>query len=211
MREISAENYAALKAGVIAPRDFIWFEVRRRDNGQTVTDGYWSDDHATTAHVVDPDTGGSVLRPFAAGGGLIEISPITMVSNLQVQTVTVKFSQAAARLNDLVRTYNIKQGRIVVWRGLYSPTTRVLVAPAFLRFVGYIDKAPIRTPRENDTAGGDVTITCVSDSQELLRANPDTASDASQRLREPTDNFLADTVAVKDWQVSWGAERGTVA
>jgi hypothetical protein len=173
-----------------------------------VTDGYWSDVGDISADVIDPDTGSTVTRTFAGAGGLISISDIALVSNLTVQTVSVKLAQVADRVNNLVRGYDCKQGKVQIFRGLFDLSSRALVAPAFPRFVGTIDSAPINTPPAGQT--GDVTLTCTGNTAELMRSNPDTRSDASQRLRSATDNFYQDTATVSDWQQYWGKQSGPI-
>jgi len=205
---LSAENFAALQARQLIARDFIWFVVRDRDTGGPVSDGYWSDVGSIAAAVIDPDTGSTVTRTFVGAGGLISISDIPRVSNLTVQNVQVKLSQVADRVNNLVRGYDCKQGKVQIFRGLFSTSSRALVAPAFPRFVGTIDSAPITTPPVGQ--GGDVTLTCTGNTMELTRSNPDTRSDASQLLRSATDNFYQDTATVSEWQQYWGKQSGPI-
>jgi hypothetical protein len=208
MRDLSAANYDALQKRILLPRDFIWFVVRDRTTGAAVTDGYWSDIGSIDAQLVDPDTGGTVTRTFAGAGSLIQISDIPLVSTLTVQNISVTLSQVADRVNNLVRAYDCKQGRVEIYRGLFDPASRTMVAPAVPRFVGTIDEAPIHTPKEGES--GDVTLSCTSNTVELTRSNPDTRSDASQRLRSATDNFLQDTAVVGNWQNFWGRASGAV-
>lgn len=207
-RDISAENYEALEASNLVARDFVWFVVRDRETGEPVTDGYWSDIGTRTFSVINPETGGSQAREWFGADGLISISDIPLVSTLSVQTVTITLSQISERVNDLLRTYDCKQGRVEIFRGLFDPDTREMVAPALPRFVGFIDEAPITTGKENEA--GNVTITCTSHTQEITRSNPDTRSDASQRLRSETDNFYQDTTVVGDRQMFWGRTSGAV-
>jgi hypothetical protein len=207
-RSLSAENYAALQARTLVARDFIWFVVRDRDDGSPVTDGYWSGAGTITADVVDPDTGGTSSRQFFGAYSLIQISDIPLVSTLTVRNVTVTLSQVSDRINDLVRTYDCKQGQVQIFRGLFDPVSRALVAPAAPRFVGFIDEAPIKTPKEGEA--GDVTLTCTSHTQEMTRSNTDTRSDVSQRLRSATDNFFGDTAVVGTWQQFWAKEGGPI-
>jgi len=206
MRDISAGNWTALQQRQLMPRDFIWFVVRDRNTGAAVTDGYWSDIGEISAQYIDPDTGGVGTRTWAGAGSLIQISDIPLVSNITVQNITVTLSQVADRVNNLVRGYDCKQGRVEVYRGLFDPESRQMVAPAEPRFIGTIDEAPITTPRENES--GDVTLTCTSNTSELTRTNPDTRSDASQRLRNPADDFFVDAAVVGTWQQFWGREGG---
>jgi hypothetical protein len=210
MRSDSEENVAASQDRRLLARDFIWFQVKDRTSGDPVFDGYWSDVGTITAPVIDPNTGGSTERTWFGAGGLISISPITLVSNLTVQNVTVTLSQVADRVNDLVRSYECKQGRVEIFRGRFDPDTRLLVAPARSRFVGFIDDIQIRTPEE----GGDgaVTLTCTSHTQELTRTNSETRSHASQLARTAPlyDDFYVDTTVVGGWQFFWGRTNGTV-
>lgn len=206
-RTLSAENNAALQARKLLARDFIWFQVRDRSNGNPVFDGYWSDVGTRTFAVIDPNTGGATNRQFFGAGGLISISAIPLVSNLTVQNVTVTLSQVADRVNDLVRTYECKQGYVQIFRGLFDPETRELAAPAAPRFVGYIDDIQIKTPEEGGE--GSVVLTCNSHTQELTRTNTETRSDASQQTRAPGDDFYADTTVVGEWQFFWGRASGS--
>lgn len=205
---LSAGNLAALQARQLIGRDFIWFVVRDRVTGNPVTDGYWSDIGDIAAQVIDPDSGSIVARSFAGAGGLISISDIPRVANLTVQNVTVTLAQVADRVNDLVRGYDCKQGKVEIFRGLFDLSSRALVAPAYPRFVGTIDAAPITTPPAGQS--GDVKLTCTGNTIELTRSNPDTRSDASQRLRSATDNFYQDTATVSDWQQYWGKQSGPI-
>lgn len=206
-RTLSPENQAALQAGQLIERDFVWFVVRDWETGEDVTDGYWSDIGTRVFPVIDPETGGSQDRELFGADGLIEISDIPHVSTLSVQQVTIKLSQVSDRVNDLLRSYDCKQGRVEIYRGLFDPDTRNLVAPAYGVFVGYIDEAPINTPAENEQ--GDVTLTCTSHTQEITRTNPDTRSHASQQLRAPGDTIFTDTTVVKDWVLWWGKSPST--
>ena len=208
MRSLSAANLTALQNRILMPRDFIWFVVRDRTTGAPVTDGYWSDVGDITAQYIDPDTGGTGSRTWAGAGSLIQISDIPLVSSLTVQNITVTLSQVADRVNSLVRGYDCKQGRVEIYRGLFDPVNRAMVAPAVPRFVGTIDEAPITTPAEGED--GDVSLSCTSNTVELTRSNPDTRSDASQRLRNPADGFFTDAAVVGGWQQFWGQEGGPI-
>jgi hypothetical protein len=206
-RTVSSEVAAALAAGRLVARDFLWFVVRDRDTGDPVTDGMWSDVGSITCQVISPDTGSPVARTFNGAGMLVSISDIPLVSNLQVQAVTITLSQVVDHVNDLVRGYDCKQGRVEIFRGLFDPDTRSLVAPAEPRFVGFIDEAPITTPKEGEE--GSVSLRCKSHTQEMTRSNPDTRSDASQRRRSATDNFYQDVAVVGEWELFWGKSSGT--
>lgn len=207
-RYISPENLAALQARQLVARDFLWLVVRDRATGAQVTDGLWSDVGNVSAQVINPDTGLVDTRDWYGSGTLVAIDDIPMVSNLSVQNVSIRLSQIDDRINDLVRLYDAKQGRVEIYRGLFNPDTRQMVAPAECRFVGFIDQIEIKTPSENEE--GSVTLVCASHTQEMTRSNPDTRSDATQKLRSSTDNFFQDTSTAGEWPVFWGSEKGKV-
>lgn len=208
MRSVAVETEAALAGRVLVARDFMWLIVRDRETGSPVADGYWSDVGEITCSVINPNTGAPVERTFNGAAGLITIEDIPAVANLTVQNVTVRMSQVSDRVNDLLRTYDPKQAQIQIFRGLFEPNSRELVAPADVRFAGFVDKIEIRTPAENEDGG--VYLTCASHTQEMTRWNPDTRSDASQRLRSETDNFFQDAGVVGDWDLFWGKATGPI-
>lgn len=207
-RYIPPENLLALQSRQLVARDFLWLVVRNRSTGAQVTEGLWSDVGNVSAQVINPDTGLVDTRDWYGSGTLVAIDDIPMVSNLSVQNVNIRLSQIDDRIADLVRLYDAKQGRVEIYRGLFDPESRQMVAPAECRFVGFIDQISIVTPSENEEGG--VTLTCASHTQEMTRGNPDTRSDATQKLRSPTDNFFQDASTTGDWEFFWGSEKGKV-
>jgi len=206
MRSLSAGVLAALAQRRLVARDFLWLIARNRSTGAPVPDGYWSDVGTITVSVIDPETGSSSSRQFFGAGALISISDISLVSNISVHNVTITMSQVADRVNDIVRTYDCKQATVQIFRGLFDPDTRLIVAPAPCRFVGFVDTIDITTPSEGEA--GSVVFTCASHTQEMTRGNSDTRSDASQKLRSATDNFFEDAAIVGEWEMRWGAKYG---
>lgn len=208
MRAISTENQAALAARALVARDFIWFVARNRVTLEPETVGFWSDLENVSTFVINPDTGLPVTRAYYGAGGLIEISDVPAVSVIQVQDVHVRMSQLDEMVENAVRLYDIKQARVEIHRGLFDPVSRDLVSPAIVRFVGFVNLVEIHTGSENEE--GYVDITCVSHTQELMRSNPATRSHEDQKLRAPGDNFFIDAAVVGDWDLDWGAIKGTV-
>jgi hypothetical protein len=206
MRILPAAIMAALADRRLVARDFLWIVARSRANGAAESVGFWSDVGAISAPVIDPETGLSVTRTFHGSGTLISIDPIPMVSTLEVQTVTVRMSQIDNLVQQAVRDYDCKQAKVEIHRGLFSPDSRLLVASAEPRFVGFVDTIEITTPSENEEGG--VVLNCASHTQEIMRSNPDTRSDASQRVRDASDSFYKDTATVGDWELFWGSKQG---
>lgn len=201
MRFLSPEAQDALEQRAIKVRDFIWFVVRDRITGEDVQAGFWSDVGTVDMQVVDPQTQALQVRTFEGAGSLISISPVPLVSNLTVQTVTVELSQVADA-NDLIRAYDARQARVEIFRGLFEVNSLIQIAPAEPRFAGFVDDPEILTPRENEE--GKITLTCVSHTQELTRSNPATRSDAYQRLRDASDTFRQHAAVVGSWDIKWG-------
>lgn len=207
MRQISTENQLALNQRQLIARDFLWIVARNRTTGDPETVGFWSDIENASVYVLDPDTLLPVLRSYYAAGGLIEIDAIPSVSVIQVQDVQIKLSQLDELVEQAVRLYDVKQARVEIHRGLFDPDTRNLVAPALVRFVGFVNTVRINTPSENSDGG--VFLTCVSHTQELTRANPATRSHEDQKLRDEDDEFFKDAAIVSEWQLDWGEIKGT--
>lgn len=207
MRPISLENQAALAEYRLMPRDFLWIIARQRDTGDPVSVGFWSDiENVSSVPVLNPDTLLPVMRSYYGAGGLIEIDDIPSVSTIQVQDVHVRMSQLDEQVALAVRQYDTKQARVEIHRGLFDPVSRKLVAPAYVRFVGFVNLVEVHTPRENED--GYVDITCVSHTQELMRSNPATRGHEDQVHWFPGDDFYIDAAVVPEWDLDWGAVKG---
>ncbi|MBP0438416.1 hypothetical protein [Tianweitania sediminis] len=206
MRAISAANQAALAARVLVARDFLWIVARNRSTNAPEAVGFWSDVGDVSAQVRSPDTGQVENRAFYGSGTLIAISDIPLVANITVQTVTIDLSQLDELVEQAARLYDLRQAKVEIFRGLFNPDTRQMVAPAECRFAGFVDGAPITTPSEGEA--GSVRLECRSHTQEMTRSNPDTRSHASQILRSPGDDFFADAGTVGEWEVFWGRKNG---
>lgn len=206
MRSISSANQAALAARVLVARDFLWIVARNRSTGAPETVGFWSDVGNVSAEVRSPDSGQVEARSFYGSGTLIAISDIPLVANITVQTVTIDLSQIDELVEQAVRLYDLRQARVEIYRGMFNPDTRQMVAPAECRFAGFVDGAPIETPEEGGV--GSVRLECKSHTQEMTRSNPDTRSHESQIVRAPGDDFFVDSGTVGEWELFWGRKQG---
>lgn len=206
MRPISTENQAALAARTLVARDFLWFVARNRITGAPESVGFWSDLENVTAFVLNPDTLTPVSRSYYGAGGLISIDDIPAVSVIQVQDVHIRMSQLDEMVDNAFRLYDIKQARVEIHRGLFDPISHDLVAPAIVRFVGFVNLVEVHTGAENED--GYVDITCVSHTQELVRSNPATRGHEDQLQRAPGDNFFIDAAVVPEWDLEWGETKG---
>ncbi len=202
MRVLDPAVQAALEAGALQMRDFVWVTARDRDTSAPVTWGAWSDLGTVDADVIDPATGGTVTRTFQGGGNLVEVSAVPLVTGLTVEVVTLRISQIEAGAEQLVRGYDVQRAPIELFRGLFDPGTYQLVAPAVPRFVGFVDEVQIETPAEGGE--GAIVLTCASHTQELTRTSSAKRSDSDQRRRNADDAFFEHAAVVGTWQIFWG-------
>lgn len=206
MRVFSATLQNALLNRTIVFRDFLWLVPRDVETGNPAPYGFWSGAGNISAQVINPLSGSAVSRNFEGAGVMISISDIPAVSNLTVQNVSIHISQLNDDAQEVVRGYDLKQGRVEIYSGYFDPDTRLLLEPAFCRFQGFVDFVDVHTPKEGED--GYIDLTCTSHTSELTRTNPDTRSHDSQQLRAPGDAFFKDVVAVSDWNIFWGQKQG---
>ncbi|MBZ9653552.1 hypothetical protein [Phyllobacterium lublinensis] len=208
MRNISAGNLALIQARRIVARDFLWLKARAIGTGVPFNYGFWSGVGDVQVQVVNPDTGLANTRNFEGSGSLIQISDIPLVANITVQQVSISMSQLDPGVENIVRGYDLKQAGVEIYRGLFDVASRELLVPALCRFVGFVDSVTINTPEENGDGG--IELACVSHTQEMTRANPDTRSNDSQKRRSATDNFFQDVTTVGETEFFWGAKQGKI-
>lgn len=209
VKVLDEDSTAALQARVIIPADFVRVLARNRDTNVLEPCNLWSGVGNVTALVKDPREDEPISYAFYGFGGLLSISDIVATSNVSVQDVMAKMSHIDPLVDQMFRGYDCNKAEILMWRGLFSPATRNLVAPAFCRFMGFIDYIEVKEPSENEE--GYVDFTCNSHTVELTRYNPDTRSHESQILRSETDNFLADAGTVAEREHFWGRFQGKVS
>lgn len=209
MRTLHEDVEAALAENRLVARDFLNVWPRNRSTGEEVQKGYWSGVGTISAPVLNPLTGSSQTRSFRGVGTLIEIGNIPLVSNVTVQRVPIKLSHIDTDVMGALRTYDLRQARVQIFRGLFDLDTRALKQTALPRFVGFVDGAPLETPSENEE--GSFVLECVSHTQEMTRASTETRSDESQKRRSSSDNFYQDTATVGERELFWGRTRGKAA
>ena len=100
-----------------------------------------------------------------------------------------------------IRGYEPRQAWVEIHRGLFSTSTRELLAPPEPHFVGRIDKAIINTPAEGQS--GTIELTCSDDLREMTRTNPARKSHEQQKRRS-VDLFRQYNTTAAEWQIYWG-------
>lgn len=202
MRALVASETAALAARNVMARSLIWITAKDRITLVAQSIGFWDDLGTANMQVTDALTGLAVSRNFVGAGALLGVDDIPMTADMAIKEITVVLSQIDANVAQTVRGYDARLAPIQIYRGLFNPTTHVLVAPARCRFVGIVDAIDIADPA--DKQEGSITLKCVSQLRELTRSNPSMASDEDQKRRSATDRFLRFSNGVGDWDVAWG-------
>lgn len=187
MRSADTATIAALQSRTgIIPVNLIWIEAKDRETGGIATMGLWNGWDTTDLQIIDPDTLLPVTRTFHAGGSVLDLPAIPLESDLTVRTIRIRLSQINAAVQLAIRGYDPKHAPVQVHRGFLDPATRLLVAPALPRFVGWINGAPIRTPAVGGE--GSIEIACVSHTRALTKTNPLKRSDEMQSRRLVSGN-----------------------
>lgn len=208
MRSQLPANAEALLGRTVFPRDFMQITVRDRATGAPVVERLWSDRFDVVAPVVNIDTGAIESFTWQGAYGLVETSDLIFVSNLTVAEATITMSAYGVDVDRLLRLYDPARGLVRLYRGFLNVDTGLLVAPAEQIYQGEIDHIDLPTGADGEEAYATLTVLA---SQELTRANTETRSDASQRIRNSIDRFFEYAAKVPEWVMWWGQQKGTVA
>lgn len=208
MRDLDAAELVAIAARAVVARDLLWVTAKNRDTGADQSLGFWNDVMTVTASVKDGRTGSTVSRDFRGVGAALQVGKIPLTSDITIRSVDIDLPHIDSIVEQLVRTYDVRGAAMQLYRAYFDPATRSMVATAKPRFVGYVDGAPIVTPKEGEE--GTITLRCVSTTRELTRTNAEARSHESQLLRAAGDTFYKDVGVVGDWDIAWGVARGKV-
>jgi hypothetical protein len=209
MRSVDSATAAAIQSrrGHI-PRYFVWIEGKNRTSGALETMGLWNGEDTVEVTVVNPDTGLPVTRTYHAGGSLLNMDPIPAVSDLSVRTIQVGLSQINAAVQQAIRGYDPRLGKVQIHRGLFDLDTRALVANPVPLFDGQVNGAPIETPAAGEEGG--IALDIVSHTRVLTRTNAAKRSDETQKLRSG-DRFRRYSGVAGQWDFFWGEEKSSGA
>src|SRR3990167_2301626 len=209
MRDLDAAELTAIAARTVVARDLLWVTAKNRSTGADQSLGFWNDVMTASMSVKDGRTGATVSRDFTGVGAALRGGGIPLTSDITIRSAEIDLPHLDTVVEQLVGTYDVRGAPMQLYRGYFDPAPRALVAAAKPRFVGYVDGAPIVTPKEGGE--GSVTLSCVSTTRELTRTNAEVRSHESQLVRAAGDLFYKDTGVVGDWDIAWGVARGKVA
>jgi hypothetical protein len=187
----------------IIPRDFVTVRAKDRGTGAIEELCLWTGHVPVTAPVKRPSDGTSDNRDFQAAGAILSIQSIPAGMQTEVRTIRIKLSKLSPAALNIIRSYDAKMAPIEIHRGLFDPDTRQLVSPALCRFDGYINSAPLKTPKVKGE--GYIELECVSRSRILTRTSGMLFSLETLKLRAG-DLFGKFLDVAGAWRVWWGQE-----
>ncbi|MCZ4501030.1 MAG: hypothetical protein JWQ74_3585 [Marmoricola sp.] len=175
---VSSNTYFALqnarKTGIV-PRDFVWIRALNTSTDAIETIGLWNGEVPVSVAVIKPSDGTTVTRTYQPMAGLMAVPAIPATMKLEVRSARLTFSSLSPAVINAVLVYNPKNQPIEIHRGLFDPATMNLVDPAWCRFDGLVNRAPVKRAKIGND--GQVQIECQSHSRNLTFGNPAKLSD----------------------------------
>lgn len=161
----------------------LWATVRRLDTGAAESYGYWSGD---LDQVITID---SQSRTYYGAGGIVAIDKLVYEQGAVIKTNKISFNGMDPKVNSLLRQFDTRQGLAQIH--FISVNSGGIPTAVEEAFVGTIDEFEVTDDAidENGNMGVNVTMTLVSDARLLTRTLSTKMSDASQRLRDASDEF----------------------
>ncbi len=163
----------------VALRWLVWTTVVRIADGATVAMGFWTgEDHETL-------TVEGQSRTYFGAQGAMEIGPIVNEPGTAIasQEVTLGLSPEG---ETLVRGHRLGGAPVEIHCALYDPGSWALLGIRRF-FRGTIDGSPVTTPATGTVATLPLRLVSTARAGTMTLAGK--KSDASQRLRDPDDQF----------------------
>lgn len=187
---------AALERRSIIMRWFMWIETKTFA-GLDAPIGFWTGSGTVTVQG----------RDYIGSGSAITVGELAATSDSSIPSLEVTVSGVDEEALRAMRGYRIDQAPITVYIGLFDagsddqPGTRQLI-DLFRHFKGFINKAPIPTPKPGDVS--QITFTCSSVSRSLSGKSGLVRSDAAQQQLYPGDTFRKWQGSLRGKQVAFG-------
>jgi hypothetical protein len=184
----------------LAPRQFVWMTVRRRDNGNLVNFGVWNGSVPVTLDVVSGDTGLIVSRLYEPGA-LKTVEKVRLTTGLRYKPWSFTLDKNHPRIKLALREYDPRMGPVEYHRVPLSMASRRPVAPPRCRFIGIMEVPEFTRPKANGEGG--VVISCIGATAELSKPNPAKRSvESTQRRAGDLHSRYAPTC--HEWDIKWG-------
>ena len=204
--DTTTADYLLARQGVI-PRDFVWITAKNLVTGLPESAGFWNGLDTVDVTVISGTTGEEVTRTYAAWGSLLKIDPIQRSPEINIRTIKLALSQISPAVQAIFRGYDTRLAPVEIHRGFMDLETHQPIAPPTVRFVGWINKAPINTPAVGGEGG--ISVDVVSHARMLTRTNSAKRSDESQKRRDG-DRFRRYSSVADQWDFWWGEKKGKI-
>lgn len=189
--------------GGTSSHGLIWLTVKDRATGAPQTMGFWTgDDHQT--FVIN-----GVGRTYYGAGNLLAIGDLTSEVGLVIRMLDITLSGLTLEAQQAFKGYDARLAPVELHRAEFDPDTGNLLAEPERVFKGWADKVNwARGAKADDgTATMTCTVTLASASRALTRTLAQKFSDASQKLRSPSDTFFQYVDVSGSATVFWGSKR----
>ncbi|WP_337267054.1 hypothetical protein [Oryzifoliimicrobium ureilyticus] len=205
--DIAVAAHLQSRQGVI-PRNFVWITAKSLTDGSSESIGFWNGVDTVDVTVVSGQTGALETRTYHAWGSWLSIENIQRSPEVAIRTIKMKLSQVSPEVQQAFRGYDTRLAPVEIHRGFLDLDTRKHIGTPVLRFMGWINKAPITTPAVGEQGGVEVSV--VSHARMLTRINPAKRSDESQKRRSG-DRFRRYAGTAAEWEFWWGEQKSTMA
>lgn len=182
---------------LIQSRLLLWITALDRSTQAPYTIGFWNGpDHQSITVNGSP-------RTYYAAGNIMEISPYTVQSGLNIRTWEWTFNKLTPEALTAIYTYDSRMAPVEVHQVFLDPDTEELVDTPQLIFVGRVNKlTPVRGIVGQPSK---VTLELVSNTRDLTRTLPTRYSHESQQLRGADDFFQYSSIT-ESVQIFWGTD-----
>jgi len=197
MQELDAAEIAhhAAREGTDV-RTLVWIQAKNRSTGALEEMGLWTgDDHQD--FIID-----GVTRTYHAAGTILDVGAIISGTGLEVRMHTITISHLAPEVVQLIRGYDVRLAPVEIHETVRDLSTGNPVAAPRPVFRGFVNEAPITTPKVGGTVSASLVI--ASAVRSLTRGIPLLRSDAALRERSATDGLRQYADTSGEVGVWWG-------
>lgn len=199
MRDMPAEWLAEIgKREGLVPRVLLRIVAQNRTTLADETMCLWTgSDHV--AMTVEGQT-----HTYYGAGSILGFGSIKNEIGTTIRRTSVSVAALTPEVAQLIRGYNVKQARVLMWTALFSPETGLMIGTPVRRFKGFVNKAPITTGAKGENSSA--TIELMSIARNLSKKVPSKMSDDNQKRRNNTDRFLRYVGVTGLIQTPWGTK-----
>ncbi|KPP88747.1 MAG: hypothetical protein HLUCCO07_11990 [Rhodobacteraceae bacterium HLUCCO07] len=174
----------------------VWITARDRATGEPAEIGFWTGDQDATFTI------GGENRVYHAAGELLDIRPLTFRTGLKVRTQKIAFSQVAPAAQQAIRGYDARHAPIAFHRAIFHPETDQLLAEPHIVLRGFVNRAPILTPKKG--GAGKISLEIATAARALTIPLSRKRSHAALIARSPGDSLRKYASQADKVETPWG-------